>query len=134
MDPLPEAQLYHVTNVENRTSILQEGLKARAGSWFKTAWKPRVFFATSKLAAYEMAMIFMHERKGDYLIVRIDPAKLRGKLRPDRDYDHGVWIARDVLPDTIIGVDDVDEDFLESKEYRTYMWGDEDEDEDDDPE
>ena len=27
MDLLPEAQLYHVTSVENRTSISQDGLK-----------------------------------------------------------------------------------------------------------
>jgi RNA:NAD 2'-phosphotransferase (TPT1/KptA family) len=122
------SELYHVTDIGNLPAILHDGLKTRAGSWLEVAWKPRVFFTTTKLGAYEMANNFMWERKGNYIIVRVDPSKVRGKLRPDRDYDQGVWTARDVPPEAILGVDDLDEDFFESLEFRAYMGGD-DEDE-----
>ena len=128
MSDQPVTELYHVTDVDNLTSIM------RAGSWLKSKWKPRVFFATSQFAAYEMANMFMWERKGDYLIIRVDPTKVRGKRRPDRDYDRGVWTAKDVPADAIAGVEEIDEDVFDSREYRQFIWGDADEDEDEDEE
>jgi hypothetical protein len=73
----PEAQLYHVTNIENCDAILREGLKARAGSWHKVTWKPRVFFTTTLMSAYEIAHNFRCERGGEYLFVLVDPDKAR---------------------------------------------------------
>ncbi len=124
---LPDTPIYHVTDVQNREVILRDGLKAEAGSWHKTTWKPRVFFTTTQIGAYEIANNFMHERRGEYLFILVDPAKIRGKLRPDRDYDQGVWTATDVPPDAIIGVEEVDEDFFESSEFLAYMGIEEDE-------
>ena len=118
---LPDSPIYHVTDIQNREVILRDGLKAKAGSWHKTVWKPRVFFATTRIGAYEIANNFMHERRGEYLLILVDPAKIRGKLRPDRDYDQGVWTAIDILPEAIIGVEEVDEDFFESREFLAYM-------------
>jgi hypothetical protein len=100
---------------------LGDGLKARAGSWHSVAWKPRVFFTTTRIGAYEIANNFIWERKGEYLFILVDPTRVRGKLRPDRDYDQGVWMAADVPPDAIIGVHEVDEDFFESHEFQAYM-------------
>jgi|SRR5579872_4300566 len=129
MTQLPEYQLYHVTDVANLPTILRDGLKAKAGSWLKVSWKPRVFFATTTMSAYDIAHLFMWERKGSYLIIRLDPTKIRGRLRPDRDFDQGMWTTLDVPPEAIIGVDEVDEDVFESPEYLAYV-GCEDEDED----
>ena len=118
----PNAPLYHVTELRNRESILRDGLKAKAGSWHQTKWAPRVFFITTRIGAYEMANNFIHERRGDgYLFVLVDPAKMRGKLRPDRDYDQGVWTTVDVPPEAITGTEEVDEDFFESREFLDYM-------------
>jgi RNA:NAD 2'-phosphotransferase (TPT1/KptA family) len=125
----PDTPIYHVTDVQNRESILREGLKAKAGSWHKATWKPRVFFTTTQIGAYEIANNFMHERRGEYLFILVDPSKMQGKLRPDRDYDQGVWTASNVSPEAIIGVQEVDEDFFESGEFLAYM-GTEDEDND----
>jgi hypothetical protein len=125
---LPDAPIYHVTDVGNREAILREGLRAKAGSWHSVSWKPRVFFTTSRIGAYEIANNFIHERRGEYLLVLVDPAKIRGKLRPDREYDQGVWTVIDVPPEAIVGMEEVDEDFFESSEFQTYM-GIEDEDE-----
>ena len=125
MNELRQVQLYHVTEVGNLSSILRNGLQARAGSWLNVTWKPRVFFATTRLSAYGIAHLFMWERKGDYTLVLVDPAKIRGKLRPDRDYDEGVWVAADVPLDAIIGINDVDKDFFESHEFQAYMGCDE---------
>jgi hypothetical protein len=125
VDQLPESQLYHVTDVGNLPAIVRDGLKARAGSWLDVAWKPRVFFATTRMGAYEIAHLFMWERKGDYLIIRLDPSKVRGKLRPDLDYDQGLWTTLDVPPEAIIGVDEIHEDFFESREFLAYIGSDE---------
>src|ERR1700722_960794 len=121
MNQLPDSQLYHVTDVGNLPAILRDGLKARAGSWLKVTWKPRVFFATTRMGAYDIANLFLWERKGVYLIMRLDPSKVRGKLRPDRDFDPGIWATHDVPPEAIIGVDEVDEDFFESPEFLAYV-------------
>lgn len=59
---LPEGPLYHVIDVENRDAILRDGLKAKVGSWLGIEWKRRVFFATTRIGAYEMANNFIHER------------------------------------------------------------------------
>jgi len=126
MVPQPGNQLYHVTESGNVPSILRDGLKARAGSWLKVTWRPRVFFATTQIAAYEIAQMFAWERKGNYAFVLVDPTKIRGKLRPDRDYDKGLWVAADVPPEAIVGVNDVDEEFFESDEFLTYVGCDED--------
>jgi RNA:NAD 2'-phosphotransferase (TPT1/KptA family) len=115
------APIYHVTEVRNRAAILREGLKAKAGSWHKVTWKPRVFFTITQIGAYEIANNFMHERRGEYLFILVDPAKMRGKLRPDRDYDQGVWTSTDVPPEAIIGVESVDAAFFESGEFLAYM-------------
>jgi RNA:NAD 2'-phosphotransferase (TPT1/KptA family) len=123
-----DAPIYHVTDVQNREAILREGLKAKAGSWHKVTWKPRVFFTTTRIGAYEIANNFMHERRGEYLFILVNPAKMRSKLRPDRDYDQGVWTATDVPPEAIVGVEAVDEGFFESSEFLAYM-GVEDDDE-----
>lgn len=123
-----EPLLYHVTDVGNLPSISRDGLRARAGSWLHVAWRPRVFFTTTRMGAYELANTFMWERKGVYLIIRVDASKIRGKIHPDRDYDQGVWTATDVPPEAIIGVDDVDEDFFESHEFLAYMGCEEDDD------
>ena len=63
----------------------------------------------------------MWERKGEYMLILVDPTRLHGKLRTDRDYDQGVWVAADVPPDAIIGMYEVDEDFFESDEFLAYM-------------
>jgi len=117
----PHAELYHVTEVANVASILRDGLKARAGSWSGTSWKPRVFFATTRIGAYEIANNFIWERKGTYVIVRVDSAKVPGRLRQDLDYDQGVWIPANVPPEAITGFDEVDEEFFESDEFLGYM-------------
>src|SRR5258708_3650076 len=105
--------IYHVTAVQNREAILRDGLMAKAGSWQNVVWKRRVFFTTTRISAYEITNSFMHERREEYLFVLVDPAKMRGKLRPDRDYDRGVWTSTDVPPEAIIGVEEVDESFFE---------------------
>ncbi len=121
-----EVLLYHVTNLGSLPSILKDGLEARAGSWQGVAWKPRVFLTTTRLGAYEIANNFMWERKGEYAFILVDPTKIHGKLRPDLNYDQGVWVAADVPLDAIAGVEEVDEDFLESREFLAYMGCDED--------
>jgi RNA:NAD 2'-phosphotransferase (TPT1/KptA family) len=80
-----------------------------------------VFFTTTRMGAYEIANNFIFERRGEYLVILVDPTKMHGKLRPDRDYEQGVWTATDVPPQAIIGVEEVDEDFLESHEFLAYM-------------
>jgi len=123
---LPEGLLYHVTNSENRGAILRDGLKAKDGSWHGVKWKRRVFFVTTRIGAYEMAINFIHERRGEYIFVLVDPAKMRSRIRPDKDYDQGVWTDADVPPEAIKGVEPVDEEFFESTEFLTYMGIDED--------
>ena len=118
-----QQELYHVTDAGNCTAILREGLTARAGSWNGVAWKPRVFFTTNRMAAYEIANNLIWERKGEYIIIRVDRAKLCGRLRQDRDYDHGVWTGTDVSPEAIVGIDEVDEEFFECDEFLAYMDG-----------
>lgn len=118
---MPDTLIYHVTDVQNREAILRDGLKAKAGSWHKVTWKPRVFFTTTRIGAYEIANNFMHERRSEYLFVLVDASKMRGKLRPDLEYDQGVWTATDVPPEAIIGVESVDEDFFESSEFLAYL-------------
>ena len=122
----PETPIYHVTDVRNRESILRDGLRAKAGSWHNTSWKPRVFFTTTRIGAYEMANNFISERRGEYVFVLVDPGKVRGTLRPDREYDQGLWTSTDVPPAAIIGVEAIDEDFFESTEFLTYMGIDDD--------
>lgn len=61
------------------------------------------------------------------MFVLVDPAKIRGKLRQDLDFEHGAWTTIDVPPDAIIGVEEVDEDFFESRELLAYMGEDDDE-------
>ena len=117
----PIARLYHVTKVENRDAIFRDALKAKAGSWHDVKWKPRVFFATTRMAAYEIANNFIHERRGVYLFILVDSTKVTGHLRPDRDYDQGMWTATDVSPEAIVGVEDVNEDFFEAEEFLAYM-------------
>jgi hypothetical protein len=85
-----------------------------------------VFFATTRIGAYEIANNFLWERKGKFALVLVDPTRIKGKLRPDQDYDQGVWVAADVPPSAIIGVDEVDETFFESREFLAYMGCDED--------
>lgn len=123
---LPEGPLYHVTKVENRDAILREGLKAKEGSWHRVKWKRRVFFVTTRIGAYEMANNFIHERRGEYIFVLVDPSKMSSRIRPDKDYDQDVWTAADVPPEVIIGVEPVDEKFFESTEFLTYIGIDED--------
>jgi RNA:NAD 2'-phosphotransferase (TPT1/KptA family) len=118
---LVDTPIYHVTAIQNREAILREGLKTKAGSWHKTTWKPRVFFTTTRIGAYGVANDFIHLRQGEYLFILVDPTKMRGKLRPDRDYDHGVWTTIDVPPEAIVGVEEVDEDFFESSEFFHYL-------------
>lgn len=132
MTKKPEAPIYHVTDVENREAILRDGLKAKAGSWHNMSWKPRVFFTTTRIGAYEIANNFISERRGEYLFILIDPSKTRGTFRPDRDYDQGLWIAIDVPPEAIIGVEAIDDDFFESSEFLAYM-GIEDGDDEESP-
>jgi len=124
---LSDTPIYHVTDVQNRQAILRDGLKAKAGAWHKVTWKPRVFFATTLMGAYEITNNFMHERRGEYLFILVDPAKMRRKLRPDDDYDQGVWTSGDVAPEAIIGIKEVDEDFFESSEFLAYMGIEDDE-------
>jgi RNA:NAD 2'-phosphotransferase (TPT1/KptA family) len=122
--------LYHVTDLEHRESILRDGLKARAGSWLRTEWKPRVFFVTNRMGAFEIAQLIIHERRGPaYMFVLVDSGKLRGKLRQDLDFEHGVWTPLDVPPEAIVGTEEVDEDFFESREFLEHMgeWEEEEE-------
>ena len=63
-----------------------------------------MFLTTTRLGAYEIANNFMWERKGDYAFILVDPTKIHGKLRPDLNYDQGVWVAADVPLDAIAGV------------------------------
>jgi hypothetical protein len=117
----PESPLYHVTDIINRDAIVCEGLKARGGSWHRDTWKARVFFTTTRAGAYEIAHNFMHERGGEYLFVLVDPAKVRGTFRPDREYDQGLWISIDVPPEAIVGMEAVDEEYFGSREFLSYM-------------
>lgn len=123
---LLEGPLYHVTNAENCDVILRDGLRAKDGSWHGVKWKRRVFFVTTRIGAFEMANNFIHERRGNYIFVLVDPARMRSRLRPDKDYDQGVWTAADVPPEAVIGVEPVDEEFFESTEFLAYMGIDED--------
>jgi hypothetical protein len=75
-----------------------------------------------------MANNFISERRGEYVLVLVDPGKVRGTLRPDRDYDQGVWTSTDVPPAAIIGVEAIDEGFFESTEFLTHMGIDDDDD------
>ena len=96
-------------------------IKAKDGSWHGVKWKRRVFFVTTRIGAYKMANNFIHETRGEYIFILVDPAKMRGRLRPDKNYDQGVWAAADVPREAIIGVEPVDEEFFESTEFLTYM-------------
>jgi hypothetical protein len=122
---LLEGPLYHVTNVENRDAILRDGLKAKDGSWHGVKWKRQVFFVTTRIGAYEMANNFIHETRGEYIFIPVDPAKMSGRLRPDKNYDQGVWAAADVPREAIIDVEPVNEEFFESAEFLNYMGVDE---------
>jgi RNA:NAD 2'-phosphotransferase (TPT1/KptA family) len=126
VDAETERKLYHVTDIANLPSILRDGIRPQAGSWLGASWKPRVFFSTTRIGAYEIANNFRWERRGVYAFVIVDPAKVRARLRPDRDYDQGVWVRVHVPPEAIIGVHEVDEDFFESDEFQSYMGCDED--------
>ncbi len=127
MNEQSEGQLFHVTDVGNLPSILRDGLKAHAGSWLGVAWKPRIFFTRTRLSAYEIASMFVWERKGDYVLIVVDRNKIRRKLRPDRDFDQGVWVAADVSADAIIEVKEIDDDVFESPEFRRHMGYEDDE-------
>jgi len=51
VEALPEAPLYHVTDVKNREAIVRHGLKAKAGYWYLDIiadyWVCRIFWQQS---------------------------------------------------------------------------------------
>ncbi len=80
-----------------------------------------MFFAKTRIGAFEIAHNFIHDRRGEYVFIRVDPCKVSGRIRPDSEYDHGLWTAMDVPSEAIFGVEIVDEDFFESHEFLAYM-------------
>jgi RNA:NAD 2'-phosphotransferase (TPT1/KptA family) len=125
------SRLYHVTSVDNVPAILKAGIEPSAGERhigsLRHAWKkPKVFLAINLMAAYEIAMVFEHERiRGwDFVILFIDPLQIpQAKFVKDGQYDYGVWTTFHIPPSAIV---DVHEPDLESEEFARFMGHDTD--------
>lgn len=106
--------LYHVTPKENLKSILQTGIKLNTigQSFLNRNYKtPRVYLATSLIAAYEIQTNFNSHEGKDYVILELDTKKLNGPFFNDELYLHGIYthskvnkqaILKTIDPNTLI--------------------------------
>lgn len=124
----PPSLLYHISRAANRASILAHGIEPRAGSWTGSKWTAKVFFATNKNAAYELAYnIEDHRRDGPYCFFIVDPARIpKAKFYRDRDYPDGLWTRSHIPPEAIVAVNEIDDEYYESPEYLQFMGLDDD--------
>lgn len=106
-DMLPD-RLYHTTKLSNEASIKKGGIRASTGggTWLNRTYDPRVYLATSLIAAYDITVGFQahdgsHE---DYVIFEIDKRSLRGvTFYEDEKFNHGVYVKSDVPASAITG-------------------------------
>ena len=98
--------LYHVSPIENEQSILKNGIKTNTNGTtvFKRIYSPRVYLATSLMAAYDLQTNFNSHNSKNYLIYKIDKSKLNKNcnIREDSKFAHGIWIDKNVSPNAIV--------------------------------
>jgi hypothetical protein len=89
---LPDV-LYHVSPIKNKSSILNNGIELKTGgnTYLNRTYDPRIYLATSLIAAYDIQLNFSSHTDLDYIIFEIDTKTLNGKFYEDSKFAHGVW-------------------------------------------
>lgn len=125
-DWLP-AYLYHISPVENKQSILNNGIKLSTGgtTFLKRTYTPRIYLATSLIAAYDLYVNFHAHNQKKYLIYKIDTSKINGNFFDDDKFIHGVYTDENINKKAIIELIDplslsYDDDELEDLYNQTW--------------
>ena len=104
---LPEF-LYHVSPIENKDSILKNGILVKTGgtSHLQRNYSPRIYLACSLIAAYDIQLNFNSHNGKQYLIYKLDKNKLNqsANIYEDSKFAHGVHIDKNISKDAIIDV------------------------------
>lgn len=105
-------ELYHISPSINEEKILKNGIKTSngGGTWFNRTYTPRVYLATSLIAAYDLQVNFIsHDMAKKYTIFKIETSLIsEGRFFEDSKFAHGIYIEQNIPKEAIIEVIDPD--------------------------
>ena len=105
--------LYHVTPTKYLTGIKKKGLQLATGgtTHLNKHYSPRIFLATSLIAAYDLAQNFSVHRNEPHTILKIDSSLIKGPFHKDYYFSHGVYIESAIEKEAIVEVINPDDLF-----------------------
>lgn len=117
-----EEYLYHVTPASSIAKIMKEGIQPQTGgrTFLNRTYSPRIYLATSLIAAYDLQVNFAAHDGLQYKILEIDASKIPGAgFHPDDKFVHGVWTTTAIPVNAVVKVIDpstlsYEDDALES--------------------
>lgn len=98
--------IYHITPKTNLPSIKRNGLLPKDGTSINwDLYKNRLYFTTSLIAAYDLAINFEAHNKGKkYLILKIDSNCLINGYKEDKLFSHGIYTEYPISYEYIIDI------------------------------
>lgn len=108
--------LYHVTPEENADEIRKLGICPATGgnTHLRKTYSPRVYLATSLIAAYDLVTNFSAHRGTRHVIFKVDPSFV-GEFKKDPDFMHGIYLEGYGIPPEGV-LEEIDPDSLDYDE------------------
>jgi hypothetical protein len=99
------AHVWHVTPADRLRAIRRVGLLPQDGvSIDGRPFRNRLYFATSRIAAYDISVNFQsHGRAEEYFMLKVDSAGIARGHHDDPLFAHGVWVDYPVGPGYVVG-------------------------------
>jgi hypothetical protein len=96
--------LYHVTPTKYIGKIKNVGIQVATGgtTHLNKTYSPRIFLATSLIAAYDLSQNFSAHRNEPHTIIKIDSSKVEGPFEKDYYFSHGVYVTTNIPLDAIV--------------------------------
>lgn len=114
--------------IKNKSSILNDGIELKTGgsTYLNRTYEPRIYLATSLIAAYDIQSNFSSHTDLDYIIFEINTKTLNGEFYEDSKFLHGVWTDTKIDKKSIIKTIDpsslyYNEDDLDNLYNSTWM-------------
>lgn len=106
-DMVPD-RVFHTTRKRNEASVRRDGVlpTTGGGSWLNRTYSPRVYVATSLIAAYDLTVGFQahDEKHEDYVIFEIDTSMIPEHVFfEDEKFNHGIWTPEGIPASAIVG-------------------------------
>jgi len=95
--------VYHITPERYLNSILKYGFKLHTGGTtnLENIYEPRLYFTTSLIAAYDLAVNFSSFREEQHIIFKVKSNCIKD-YEEDELFPHGIYVEYPVNKDCII--------------------------------